>query len=205
MPDKREAQDLIRELLMRELDTVNVYSTMVSQARTPTVRALIAEITAQEKHHIAEAVDLLARYDASQSEALAAAGIAVHAPPSEADGERSSEEASAAVSEGSTASAIFEPSGVSVAMKPNETMLAAALRSDVDIRHVCGGQGKCGTCRVEVLVGDALSTVTDAERRWLGDTAGAGWRLACQTRVLGPVRVRVPAGKGDEKKSEKSE
>lgn len=186
MPEGREAQDLIRELLVRELDTVNVYTAMIAQARTPAVRALIAEITAQEKHHIAEAMDLLARYDAAQSRALAAAGLSVREPaPPEPPAPQPAAPSGPAV--------VFEPSGTEVAARENETLLAAALRSDVEIRHVCGGKGQCGTCRVEVLSGDAFTPVTDPERKWLGEKAGAGWRLACQTRPLGPARLRVPS------------
>jgi ferredoxin len=184
MPEGREAQDLIRELLVRELDTVNVYTAMVAEARTPAVRALIAEITAQEKHHIAEAMDLLSRYDAAQAEALAAAGLSVREPVPEQ-------------AEPSGPAVVFEPSGTEVAARENETLLAAALRSDVEIRHVCGGKGECGTCRVEVLAGDALTPVTDPERKWLGEKAGAGWRLACQTKALGPARLRVPSAPKD--------
>ena len=182
MPEGREAQDLIRELLVRELDTVNVYTAMIAQAQTPTVRALIADITAQEKHHIAEAMDLLSRYDAVQADALAAAGLMVRAP-----------EAAAARPAPSTVSVVFEPSGAEVATREGETLLAAALRNDVEIRHVCGGKGQCGTCRVEVLLGDAFTPVTDPERKWLGEKLDAGWRLACQTKPLASVRVRVPA------------
>ena len=181
MAGERDCQDLIRELLVRELETVNVYSAMVQQARTPSVRALIAGITAQEKHHIAEAVDLLARYDANQAEALAVAGLRVREPEPAAP-------PAAAPSE-----VVYEPAGARVAVAAGETLLAAGLRSGVDIRHDCGGHGKCGTCRVEVLGGaEALTEITDPERHWLGDDLGAGWRLACQTRPRGEVQLRVP-------------
>lgn len=183
MAEGREAQDLIRELLVRELETVNVYSAMVEQARTPSVRALVASITAQEKHHIAEAVDLLSRYDAGQAAALASAGLRAPEPAREP---------------GATSPAgavVYEPVGIAADAAPGETLLAAGLRSGVDIRHDCGGHGKCGTCRVELLSGE-LTPVTDPERHWLGDDLGAGWRLACQTRPLGPVRLRVPENLG---------
>ena len=93
----------------------------------------------------------------------------------------------------------------------DETLLAAALRSGVDVRHDCGGHGRCGTCRLEILAGgDALSPTTKPEHRLLGDLLEAGWRLACQTRALGPVRVRVPrnvraADGWDKKGDEESE
>lgn len=193
MAEIDDPQDLIRELLVRELETVNVYTGMLASARTPEVRALIAEVTAQEKHHIAEAADMLARYDAGQAAALARAGIVVaHEAPAE----------SAKPAE--TVPAAYEPSGVAAAVEPGETLLAAGMRTGVDIRHDCGGKGVCGTCRVEVLAGgDALSSVTDPERKHLGELLDDGWRLACQATPRAPVRLRVPPNeKGKEKKGD---
>ena len=52
--------------------------------------------------------------------------------------------------------------------------------------HVCGGRGRCGTCRVKVLAGmEHLSAMADMERHTLARTgAGADTRLACQALVL---------------------
>lgn len=177
MPKPRDAEDAIREVLVRELETVNVYEEMVARARTPRVRELLADITAQEKHHIAEAVDMLCRHDAGQRRALQLAGLARPA----ADGPAVAEVA-------------FEPSGRLAVATADDSLLVVATNDDVAIRHDCGGHGVCGTCRVEVLDGAAvLSPVTDPERRHLGDLLEGGWRLACQTKASGNVRVRIPA------------
>ncbi len=193
MAELQDPQDLIRELLVRELETVNVYTEMLASARTPEVRALIAEVTAQEKHHIAEAADMLARYDTGQAAALARAGIAI-----------AREEPAKTAETAETVLAAYEPSGVTAAVESGETLLAAGMRSGVDIRHDCGGKGVCGTCRVEMLAGgDALSTVTDPERKHLGELLDDGWRLACQTTPRAPVRLRVPPNeKGKQKKGD---
>jgi ferredoxin len=185
--DSTTSQDLVRELLVRELETVNAYTAMVESARTPGVRALIAEIAAQEKHHIAEAMDLLARYDAGQAAALARAGVAVRREPAAAP---------AAAPGGATL--VFEPSGVAAEAGPDETLLAVALRENVEISHVCGGKGVCGTCRLEVLEGaEGLSGVTDPERKHLAELLGSGWRLACQAKASAPARFRVPPVKDE--------
>jgi ferredoxin len=190
MHDADESQDLIRELLVRELETVNVYTEMLESARTPEVRALLAEITAQEKHHIAEAADLLARYDAGQAAAFARAGVAVRREPEP-------EPAPA------PATVVYEPSGAVAAVGPAETLLAAGLGAGVDIRHDCGGKGICGTCRVEVLEGGAaMSEVTAPERKHLAELVGAGWRLSCQTRPGGDARLRVPPNERTKKKED---
>jgi ferredoxin len=79
-----------------------------------------------------------------------------------------------------------------VSAKPGRRLLDAILEAGIDHRHICGGNGFCTSCRVEVLGGsDELSPVTALERERLGREAGA-LRLACQTFVHGPVRLRVP-------------
>lgn len=77
-------------------------------------------------------------------------------------------------------------------VRPGGRLLDTLLDAGVDHRHICGGRGFCTSCRVEILEGaDHLSPVSALERERLGHDAGR-LRLACQTRLLGPVRVRVP-------------
>jgi ferredoxin len=73
-----------------------------------------------------------------------------------------------------------------------ERLLDVILGAGEDHRHICGGRGFCTSCRVELVAGaDGLTDVTALERDRLGTDAGR-LRLACQTRVLGFARVRVP-------------
>lgn len=65
----------------------------------------------------------------------------------------------------------------------------------------CGGDGRCGRCRILVR-GEAapqlLSDITDEERRLLGvERAGAGWRLSCRTRFIRSGRVLVDQIEGE--------
>lgn len=179
MPQARDPEDLIRELLVRELETVNVYTEMVARAQTPAVRELLTEITRQEKHHIAEAMDMLARVDAGQAVALERAGLG--RPRSETAG---------------AAKVAFEPAGISAEPADGATLLETAKAAGIEIRNDCGGHGVCGTCRLEVLDGaDGLSEITDPERKHLAGLLAEGWRLACQTTTSAAVRVRVPSRK----------
>ena len=66
-------------------------------------------------------------------------------------------------------------------------MLKAARQAGVGLSAVCGGMGTCGDCRVRVVAGE-VSPPTEAETEALDK----GFRLACQTRVHGNVRVDVP-------------
>jgi len=83
------------------------------------------------------------------------------------------------------------------------SILVAAQRAGVPLRHDCGGKAQCGTCRVRVISG-TTSPMTDRERQRLEAVqAGAEERLACQTRagsdlelvaVLPLGRTGKPAG-----------
>ena len=69
------------------------------------------------------------------------------------------------------------------------TCLADILRDSGDAPAMpCGGNGKCGKCRV--LASGNLSAPDDNERTLLGD-APEGTRLACMTRITGDAEVTV--------------
>ena len=82
---------------------------------------------------------------------------------------------------------------ISIPAEPGWRLLDAILAAGIDHRHVCGGNGFCTSCRVEVIsLKEGLSPVSPLERERLGSRAGE-LRLACQAVVRGPVEVRVPA------------
>jgi len=80
--------------------------------------------------------------------------------------------------------------------RPNEQLLTAAWRAGVGIKSVCGGRGKCGSCRIEVdpdaASRRALGPATEAERKWLPTDALGQYRLACQCEVNNDVTISVP-------------
>jgi ferredoxin len=82
----------------------------------------------------------------------------------------------------------------SVEVPRRTTLLEASRLAGLDLRHYCGGNCSCGTCRVELLSGGAeVSPAQPMELLVLGgDAAARGDRLACQAEVLGDVRVRIP-------------
>ncbi|AFY78792.1 MAG: (2Fe-2S)-binding protein [Hydrococcus sp. C42_A2020_068] len=72
-----------------------------------------------------------------------------------------------------------------------------ALQNRIDIYTLkgkltnCGGYGQCGTCIVEIVEGmENLSPKTDFELRKLKKKPES-YRLACQTLVNGPVKVKT--------------
>lgn len=61
----------------------------------------------------------------------------------------------------------------------------------IDILHRCGGQARCTTCRVEILEGD-VPPQSEAEKAALEEPELIEkFRLSCQIRVEGDLKVRV--------------
>lgn len=89
---------------------------------------------------------------------------------------------------------VFQPSGRKADVDQGTTLLQAAHEAGVLIQSVCGGEGKCGKCKV-IVNGSTrnLSKITEAERLHLTpQETEAGYRLACQAKAAGNVTVTVP-------------
>jgi uncharacterized 2Fe-2S/4Fe-4S cluster protein (DUF4445 family) len=87
----------------------------------------------------------------------------------------------------------FEPIGRRGQCPGDGSLLDCARHLGVALVSVCGGNGTCGGCRVQMLAGQ-VSEPTSAERDALSEAElAAGYRLACQVRPLSDCRLRVPA------------
>ncbi len=86
----------------------------------------------------------------------------------------------------------FQPIGRRVAVEAGATLLDAAQRAGVGLSAICGGVGSCETCRVYILQGKVSPPSLIEQSDLTEDELAAGLRLACQTEVLGDVRVNVP-------------
>lgn len=78
------------------------------------------------------------------------------------------------------------------AAAPLQTVLDVSLQNDIPHVCVCGGIGKCSTCRVIVLDGlDKCLPRNQVEAR-MARLKGfsSEIRLACQTRITGPLTVK---------------
>ena len=88
------------------------------------------------------------------------------------------------------ASITFLPDGRTVEAKVGAHLLDTAIEAGVHIDSPCGGQGRCGRCRVKVEAGAVRRRhgpgLTRPEER-------DGWALACQATVKGDVTLAVPS------------
>lgn len=70
-----------------------------------------------------------------------------------------------------------------------KTLLSCAGEMGVRVSSVCGGDGACGTCRIEVVEGwDRLTPPTPDETY---KDLEAPYRLSCQAKLLADVTVKV--------------
>jgi adenylate cyclase len=83
------------------------------------------------------------------------------------------------------------PGGRSVVVQPGTTLLEASRIGGIPHASVCGGRGRCSTCRVHIDAGAAhLPPASETEKAVLQRVgAGPDVRLACQTRPTGPVAM----------------
>jgi adenylate cyclase len=85
---------------------------------------------------------------------------------------------------------ITYPGGREVIVPPGYTVLEASRFAGIPHASVCGGRGRCSTCRVRVAGGAPLPAPTADEARVLRRVAAPpNVRLACQLRPRGPVAV----------------
>ena len=85
----------------------------------------------------------------------------------------------------------FQPSGRSVFVLKGTTIVEAAGRAGMNVDTPCGGQGTCGKCRVRIT--SVATTPSEAETKvFTSEELRDGWRLACQTPILGDVAMHVP-------------
>jgi uncharacterized 2Fe-2S/4Fe-4S cluster protein (DUF4445 family) len=85
----------------------------------------------------------------------------------------------------------FLPDERSIEVEAGTTIAEAAQRAGVFLNNLCGGQGVCGKCRLEVIEGKAeageqsVSLLSEEEIQ-------KGFVLACQTEVRDHLRVMIP-------------
>ena len=84
---------------------------------------------------------------------------------------------------------IFVDEGKGGEFPAGKTLLSTAIQMGISISHVCGGDGACGTCRIEVIDGwDHLTPPTpDETYKELEEP----YRLSCQAKLMGDVIVKV--------------
>jgi uncharacterized 2Fe-2S/4Fe-4S cluster protein (DUF4445 family) len=86
----------------------------------------------------------------------------------------------------------FEPIGRRGQCPSEGTLLEAARRLGVQLTNLCGGEGSCGRCKVQLIKGH-LTPLTPVEKELLShEELREGYRLACRAHPLSDVKLGVP-------------
>ena len=86
----------------------------------------------------------------------------------------------------------FEPVGLRGKCRRNESLLACARRLGVGISSICGGQGTCHSCKVQILSGTVSKPTSNEPEVFTSQELKEGWRLACQTYPTSDCKLTVP-------------
>ena len=80
-------------------------------------------------------------------------------------------------------------SPVTIECNAGDNLLELARRANVAIDAPCSGNGSCGKCRIQLIEGE-LETIKS--RHISDEEYNAGWRLSCNSKVVGDCTVLVP-------------
>ncbi|MDE0310150.1 MAG: ASKHA domain-containing protein [Acidiferrobacterales bacterium] len=78
------------------------------------------------------------------------------------------------------------------------TILDAARAAGVEIDATCGSRGRCRSCRVKILKGDTPPPTVQDTIQLGHDEVQEGFRLSCQTRMLGDTIILPMPPKAEE-------
>lgn len=88
-----------------------------------------------------------------------------------------------------TVNILFSPDSVGVEVPRGTTILAAARKAGVFINSLCGGDGVCGKCRVNVRIGNVRGRPSEFLSR---DEIREGYVLACEAHAESDLVVEIP-------------
>jgi adenylate cyclase len=86
----------------------------------------------------------------------------------------------------------YLPDGKEIEIEEGETILQAAVRTGIALAHICGGNGRCSTCRVIILQGLENCAPRNPKEQAIAEQLhfDPTIRLACQATVTGRVKLR---------------
>lgn len=89
--------------------------------------------------------------------------------------------------------ALTYTSGDRISVPQDTTLLEASRMGNIPHASVCGGRGRCSTCRVRILEHpENLSPIGESEAHLLLRLkAPMDTRLACQARLIGPATIQL--------------
>jgi uncharacterized 2Fe-2S/4Fe-4S cluster protein (DUF4445 family) len=87
---------------------------------------------------------------------------------------------------------VFLPENKEIEVDEGTSLLMAAEAAGIFINSLCGGEGVCGECRLQVIQGNVKASKHDIGF-FSGDEIKSGYVLACQANVQDNLEVLIPA------------
>ena len=88
----------------------------------------------------------------------------------------------------------FQPRGLRIDRTQPINGLDAARQAGINLSAVCGGEGICGKCVIQLLSGAENCEPSEIEQNYLSpEKLSRGYRLACQTTLDSDVKIYIPA------------
>ena len=88
----------------------------------------------------------------------------------------------------------FQPRGLRIDCFQPINGLDAARQAGINLSSVCGGEGTCGKCVIQLLTGAENFEPSNIEKKHLSpEKLNQGYRLACQITLDSDVKIYIPA------------
>ncbi|MBU3946793.1 MAG: DUF4445 domain-containing protein [Proteobacteria bacterium] len=86
----------------------------------------------------------------------------------------------------------FEPVGRRGQCNSDSSVLECAHQLGINIKSVCGSQGKCRSCKVKILDGKVSEPTLSEKEIFSEKECDQGWRLACKSYPLNDCKIYLP-------------
>lgn len=86
----------------------------------------------------------------------------------------------------------FMPDNRTIKVRHGISILEASRLAKLPLRTRCGGLASCLMCKIITASDSGLTKPQGNESRKLGSLIDQGYRLGCQTRVIGDATVTIP-------------
>jgi len=86
----------------------------------------------------------------------------------------------------------FEPIGRRGKCRPDESLLDCTRDLGIGLSSICGGQGTCRSCKIQVVEGRVSEPTSRELETFSAPEIDDGWRLACQTYPAGDCKLYIP-------------
>ena len=86
---------------------------------------------------------------------------------------------------------VFLPDNKEIEVAPDTTIMNAAEKANVHINSLCGGNGVCGKCKVQIT-GGSINADKESISYLSKDEIKEGYLLACQAKINRSIEVVIP-------------